>query len=39
MKNYLGSSSCSCGKTHDVAIDDVVIGSGVIARLPDFVKR
>ena len=39
MKNYLGSSACGCGKTHDVAIDDVVIGNGVIRRLPEFVAK
>ncbi len=39
MKNYLGSVLCNCGKTHDVAIDAVVIGKGVIGQLPDFVKK
>ncbi len=39
MKNYLGSPECSCGKTHTVAIDDVVIGKGVLARLPEFVEK
>ena len=39
MENYLGSPECSCGKTHTVAIDDVVVGKGVIARLPEFVAK
>lgn len=39
MENYLGSVPCSCGKVHDVAIDDVVIGNGVIRRLPEFVAK
>ncbi len=39
MKNYLGSVECSCGKNHDVAIDDVVVGKGVIAQIPDFVRK
>ena len=39
MKNYLGSALCDCGKTHDVAIDAVVIGKGVIQQLPDFVNK
>lgn len=39
MENYLGSSSCNCGRTHDVAIDDVVVGNGVIQRLPEFVAK
>lgn len=39
MEHYLGSVHCSCGKEHDVAIDDVVIGKGVIQRLPEFVEK
>ena len=39
MENYLGSTQCACGKEHDIAIDDVVIGRGVLARLPEFVEK
>ena len=39
MKNYLGSIYCSCGKEHDIAIDDVVVGKGVIQRLPEFIAK
>ena len=39
MKNYLGSPDCSCGKTHTVAIDDIVIGKGAAARLPEFIEK
>ena len=39
MVNYLGSVFCSCGREHDVAIDDVVVGSGVIQRLPEYVAK
>ena len=39
MENYLGSVFCSCGKEHDVAIDDVVVGSGVIKNLPKYVEK
>lgn len=39
MKSYLGSKFCSCRKKHDIAIDDVVVGKGVIQRLPEFVKK
>ena len=39
MKNYLGSPECTCGKTHIVAIDDVVVGKGVLSRLPEFVQK
>lgn len=38
MKNYL-VSPCPCGRKHDVAVDEVVVGSGVLTRLPEFVAR
>lgn len=30
---------CACGKVHRSLIDDVLIGSGVIARLPEVIAR
>ncbi|MBE6942883.1 MAG: sn-glycerol-1-phosphate dehydrogenase [Ruminococcaceae bacterium] len=39
MENYLGSKNCSCGKEHDIAIDDVVVGSGVVRRLPEYMAK
>ena len=39
MENYLGAAHCSCGREHDAAIDDVVVGKGVVQRLPEFVKK
>lgn len=39
MKNYLGSTHCSCGKEHDAAIDEVVVGKGAIYRLPEFIAK
>lgn len=39
MKNYLGSKHCSCGRDHNIAIDDVIVGKGVIQRLPEFVAK
>ena len=39
MKNYLGGPQCSCGREHDIAIDDVVVGKGVLRRLPEFVAK
>ena len=39
MENYLGSSACSCGKTHDAAIDEVIVGRGAVKRLPEFVNK
>ena len=38
MKDYL-KNPCPCGKTHTIAIDEVVVGSGVVNRLPEFVKK
>ena len=38
MKDYL-NNPCPCGKNHTVAIDEVVVGSGVVNRLPEFVKK
>lgn len=36
--NYM-ETSCSCGKKHTVALDDVVIGKGAIKRLPEFINK
>ena len=38
MKDYL-KNPCPCGKEHTVAVDEVVIGSGAVNRLPEFVKK
>ena len=38
MRDYL-NNPCSCGKNHTIAIDDVVIGSGAVKRLPEIVKK
>jgi len=38
MKKIL-PEPCPCGKEHDIAVDEAVIGSGVIARMPEFVAR
>ncbi len=37
MKHYLGGPPCTCGRDHDIAIDEVVVGRGVIVRLPEFI--
>ena len=39
MKNYLGTPQCSCGREHDIAIDEVVVGKGALQRLPEFVAK
>jgi len=36
--DYL-DKNCPCGRVHSVAIDEVVIGSGAVERLPEFVKK
>ena len=38
VKDYL-VNPCPCGKVHTIAIDEVVIGSGAVKRLPEFVKK
>lgn len=38
MKDYL-KNPCPCGKNHTIAIDEVVIGSGVVNHLPEFVNK
>ena len=38
MKDYL-NNPCPCGRPHTIAIDEVVVGSGAVNRLPEFVKK
>ena len=39
MINYLGNQPCSCGKIHTASIDEVVVGNGILCRLPEFVNK
>ncbi|MBR5022129.1 MAG: sn-glycerol-1-phosphate dehydrogenase [Oscillospiraceae bacterium] len=39
MVRYLNSDICECGKVHTIAVDEVIIGSGAIKRLPEILKR
>ena len=39
MKHYLGDEKCACGRFHTANIDDVIVGKGVIARLPEIISR
>lgn len=39
MENYLGGTQCPCGREHDIAIDEVAVGKGVISRIPGFVQK
>ena len=38
MKDYL-KNPCPCGRNHSVAVDEVLIGSGAVKRLPEFVRK
>lgn len=38
MNDYL-KNPCPCGKPHTIAIDEVVVGSGTVNRLPEFVRK
>ena len=38
MKDYL-KNPCPCGRPHTIAIDQVVIGSGAVNQVPEFVKK
>lgn len=38
MKDYLGSGQCACKRPHEAAIDEVIIGSGVIGRIPEILQ-
>ncbi len=39
MKQYLKDSGCGCGRNHTAAVEDVLMGSGVLEKLPELVKR
>lgn len=39
MESYLGKAPCPCGKAHEATIDEILVGSGVLARLPELVRR
>lgn len=39
MVRYLNSDICECGKEHTVAVDEVIVGSGAIEKLPEVLKR
>ena len=39
MEHYLGNEKCACGRYHTANIDDVIVGKGVIARLPEIIAR
>lgn len=39
MVRYLNSDICVCGKVHTAAVDEVLIGSGVISNLRKILKK
>jgi len=39
MVRYLEAGICECGKEHTAAVDEVVIGSGIISRLPEYIIK
>lgn len=30
---------CSCGRTHEILVDDIIIESGAIKKLPEILSR
>ena len=38
MKDYL-NNPCPCGRPHTAAVDEVVIGSGTVNRVPEFAEK
>lgn len=39
MEHYLGNEKCACGRFHTADIDDVIIGKGVIGKLPEIIAK
>ena len=39
MKNFFSAPNCKCGKSHDIATPDVVIGKGVLEHLPEIINQ
>lgn len=39
MENYLPVTGCPCGKRHEVTIDEILVGKGVLCQIPAFVKK
>lgn len=39
MVRYLDTGICECGKEHSVAVDDVIIGRGVVRKLPEIIQK
>lgn len=37
MENYLSDLHCRCGRKHTAAVDNIIIGNGVLQRLPELI--
>ena len=38
MKKFFSAPNCKCGKNHDISTPEVVIGKGVLERLPEIIN-
>lgn len=38
MKKYFSAPNCKCGKNHNISTPDVVIGKGILERLPEIIN-
>ncbi|MBQ8802309.1 MAG: sn-glycerol-1-phosphate dehydrogenase [Tyzzerella sp.] len=36
---FVKEFSCTCGKTHTTQVDDVIVGNGVLLKLPEVIKK
>ena len=39
MEHYLGNHPCACGRVHEAALEELVVGSGVIRQLPELAEK
>lgn len=39
MNTHIQATGCPCGRDHKAAIDHVIVGSGVLAELPELIDR
>ena len=39
MKSNLKETGCACGRKHVATVDEVISGSGVIAQVPEFIRK
>ena len=39
MKSYLLATGCPCGKDHTASVEEVLVGSGVIQKVPQVIEK